>query len=102
VRKWFALFRFSLVAGLARQGLRLALASGFSHARNWAREDSAPKMAFGKIGEANARRMMAFSVEVHHAMMDGITVGRYLDRLQEMLLQPADFMSSVRAEKSAS
>jgi chloramphenicol O-acetyltransferase type A len=59
-------------------------------------------MAFGKIGEANARRMMAFSVEVHHAMMDGITVGRYLDRLQEMLLQPADFMSSVRAEKSAS
>jgi chloramphenicol O-acetyltransferase len=39
---------------------------------------------------------MSFSVEVHHAMMDGITVGRYLDQLQEMLLQPAAFMSSVR------
>jgi len=75
--------------------------TSFSHARNWAREDSVPKMAFGKIGEANGRRIMPFSVEVHHAMMDGITVGRYLDRLQEMLLQPAGFMSSVRAEQSA-
>ena len=76
--------------------------TSFSHARNWGREDSVPKMAFGKIGEMNGRRMMPFSVEVHHAMMDGITVGRYLDRLQEMLLQPAGFMSSVRAEQSAS
>jgi chloramphenicol O-acetyltransferase type A len=76
--------------------------TSFSHARNWGREDSVPKMAFGKIGEVNGRRMMPFSVEVHHAMMDGITVGRYLDRLQEMLLQPADFMSSDHAEQSAS
>ena len=71
--------------------------TSFSHARNWGREDSVPKMAFGKISEVNGRRMMPFSVEVHHAMMDGITVGRYLDRLQEMLLQPAEFMSTARA-----
>ena len=77
--------------------------TSFSHARNWGCEDSVPKMAFGKITEVSGRRMMPFSVEVHHAMMDGITVGRYLDRLQEMLLQPADFMLSGRAvERSAS
>jgi chloramphenicol O-acetyltransferase len=38
--------------------------------------------------------MMPFSVEVHHAMMDGITVGRYLDRLQEVLLNPAEYIST--------
>jgi chloramphenicol O-acetyltransferase type A len=76
--------------------------TSFSHARNWGREDSVPKMAFGKISEVNGRRTMPFSIEVHHAMMDGITVGRYLDRLQEKLLNPADFMTSVRAKQSAS
>lgn len=68
--------------------------TSFSHARNWGREDSVPKMAFGKISDVNGRLMMPFSVEVHHAMMDGITVGRYLDRLQEMLSKPVEFMSS--------
>ena len=77
--------------------------TSFSHARNWGREDSVPKMAFGKIGEVNSRRMMPFSVEVHHAMMDGITVGRYLDRLQEVLLNPAEYMRTARAaERSGS
>jgi chloramphenicol O-acetyltransferase type A len=71
--------------------------TSFSHARNWGREDSVPKMAFGKIGDVDGRRIMPFSVEVHHAMMDGITVGRYLDRLQEVLLNPADYISIARA-----
>ena len=76
--------------------------TSFSHARNWRSEDSVPKMAFGKIGEVNGRRMMPFSVEVHHAMMDGITVGRYLDRLQEMLSNPVDYTQASRAAESSS
>jgi len=76
--------------------------TSFSHARNWGREDSVPKMAFGKIGEASGRRMMPFSIEVHHAMMDGITVGRYLDRLQEMLSKPADYMRTSTTAGSSS
>jgi len=76
--------------------------TSFSHARNWGGEDSVPKMAFGKIGELTGRRMMPFSVEVHHAMMDGITVGRYLDRLQEMLLNPAAYIGRARAAESSS
>ena len=74
--------------------------TSFSHARNWGREDSVPKMAFGKISEVNGRRMMPFSVEVHHAMMDGITVGRYLDRLQQALLHPAEYARTSRAAES--
>jgi chloramphenicol O-acetyltransferase len=43
--------------------------------------------------------MMPFSVEVHHALMDGITVGRYLDRLQEMLLNPASYILTAHTAK---
>ena len=74
--------------------------TSFSHARNWGREDSVPKMAFGKIGEVNGRRMMPFSVEVHHALMDGIHVGRYLDRLQQALMNPTAYMGSGDAANS--
>ena len=63
--------------------------TSFSHARNWGREDSVPKIAFGKFTKENDRVFLPISVEVHHALMDGLHVGRYLDRMQEMLLNPA-------------
>jgi chloramphenicol O-acetyltransferase type A len=62
--------------------------TSFSHARNFGREDSVPKIAFGKFTEQNGRVLLPFSVEVHHALMDGLHVGRYLARLQELLLTP--------------
>lgn len=66
--------------------------SSFSHARNWKREDSIPKVAFGKFTHENGRTFMPFSVEVHHALMDGLHVGRYLARVEEMLKEPASFL----------
>jgi len=67
--------------------------TSFSHARNWAREDSVPKIAFGKFTPEGERTLLPFSVEVHHALMDGLHVGRYLGRLEETLLQPELFIS---------
>jgi chloramphenicol O-acetyltransferase type A len=46
-------------------------------------------MAFGKISEQSGQRLMPISVEVHHALMDGLHVGRYLERLQQLFLAPA-------------
>jgi chloramphenicol O-acetyltransferase type A len=78
--------------------------TSFSHARNWQREDSIPKLAFGKfqktmipIGperQAEERILMPFSVEVHHALMDGLHVGQYLTRLQEEFSRPEGYLSS--------
>ena len=68
--------------------------TSFSHARNWGREDSVPKIAFGKFSEVNGRISLPFSVEVHHALVDGLHVGRYLDRLQEALLSPTNYISA--------
>ena len=67
--------------------------TSFSHARNWGREDSVPKIAFGKFTKANERTLLPFSVEVHHALMDGLHVGRYVARLEEALRDPETFLS---------
>jgi chloramphenicol O-acetyltransferase type A len=71
--------------------------TSFSHARNWKREDSIPKIAFGKFFQENQRTLLPFSVEVHHALMDGLHVGRYVSRLEEML---TDAETYVAAKKS--
>jgi chloramphenicol O-acetyltransferase type A len=66
--------------------------TSFSHARNWGREDSVPKIAFGKFIKENQRTLLPFSVEVHHALMDGLHVGRYVNRLEQALAEPEEFV----------
>ena len=68
--------------------------TSFSHARNWRREDSIPKIAFGKFVDEKQRTLLPFSVEVHHALMDGLHVGRYVTRLEEMLADAAAYVGS--------
>lgn len=67
--------------------------TSFSHARNWNTEDSVPRLAFGKFMREAERMLLPFSVEVHHALVDGSDVGRYVTRLEEALAQPEDFIS---------
>lgn len=62
--------------------------TSFSHARNWSREDSIPKISFGRIDADAARLWLPFSVEVHHALMDGLHLGRYFEQVQAYLDQP--------------
>jgi chloramphenicol O-acetyltransferase type A len=68
--------------------------TSFSHARNWRREDSVPKISFGKFIRENDRTLMPFSVEVHHALVDGLHVGRYVARIEEMLAQPEIYLGN--------
>ncbi len=56
--------------------------TSFSHARYWRREDSVPKISFGKIFQENNLYKMPLSVAVHHALMDGLHVGHYLEKLE--------------------
>lgn len=66
--------------------------TSFSHARRWGREDSVPKISFGKFMNENERTLMPFSVEVHHSLMDGLHVGHYISRMEEMLAQPEAYL----------
>jgi chloramphenicol O-acetyltransferase type A len=62
--------------------------TSFSHARRLATGDSIPKIVFGKHSDHAGRRLMPVSVEVHHALMDGLDVGRFFGRFQELLDDP--------------
>ncbi len=59
--------------------------TSFSHARRMSKEDSIPKIVFGKYREEKGEMKMPVSVEVHHALMDGLHMGRYFQNLQQAL-----------------
>ena len=60
--------------------------TSIKHARNKAGETAGiPKFVIGKYFRKNDRWMMPISVEVHHALMDGIHLARFLNKLQEKL-----------------
>jgi chloramphenicol O-acetyltransferase type A len=67
--------------------------TSISHARDSRRQTGIPKISFGKYREAGGRMLMPVSVEVHHALMDGLHVGRYFERLQGYFDDPASALS---------
>jgi len=67
--------------------------TSFAHAGRLARvgaedEDSVPKIVFGKYFEDRGRWWLPTSVEVHHALMDGLHVGRYFERFESLCVSP--------------
>jgi chloramphenicol O-acetyltransferase type A len=71
--------------------------TSFAHARNKGRGDSIPRIVFGKFTEEGGRLMLPVSVEVHHALMDGLHVGRFLNRLEEALAEPQLFVTPAKS-----
>lgn len=61
--------------------------TSFSHARNYGTSQSIPKFVFGKYFTDEGMKL-PFSIEVHHALMDGIHVGHFLDHFQSLLTNP--------------
>jgi chloramphenicol O-acetyltransferase type A len=61
--------------------------SSFQHARRLERGDSVPKIVFGRHRELGGRRLMPVSIEVHHALVDGLHVGRFFEHFQARLDQ---------------
>lgn len=62
--------------------------TGLTHAHRGS-DDSVPKLAFGRYQRAaDGAVHMPLAIEVHHALMDGVHVARYLERLQDYLSDP--------------
>ncbi|WP_160714203.1 chloramphenicol acetyltransferase [Chitinophaga solisilvae] len=59
--------------------------TSISHARSFSFKDSCPKISFGKMTSTNGIMTMPVSVHVHHALMDGYHVGRFLEVFQETM-----------------
>jgi len=50
--------------------------------------DSVPRIAWGKIRADSGVLKMPLSVQGHHGLMDGLHIGRYFERFQELLSEP--------------
>ncbi|UEG54577.1 chloramphenicol acetyltransferase [Mucilaginibacter daejeonensis] len=59
--------------------------TSMSHARMFSYRDSVPKISFGRITDVDGQKIMAVSIHVHHALMDGMHVGQYVQVYQDLL-----------------
>lgn len=50
-------------------------------------DDSMPRLVFGRCTEELGRWLMPVSVEVHHALVDGLDVARFLERFEQHLAE---------------
>lgn len=56
-----------------------------SHTLNLRKDDAVPRISWGKYYKEGEKVLLPFSVQVNHAFVDGIHVGRYLDKLQKII-----------------
>ena len=62
--------------------------TSFTHPMQFHPTDSIPRFAWGKYFKENDRLKMPLSVQGHHAVMDGIHMGRFYEQVQDYLHHP--------------
>lgn len=65
--------------------------TSFMHPIDLNPADSVPRFAWGKFFREGERLLMPLSVQGHHALMDGLHMGRYYETVQRFLQEP-DFL----------
>ena len=69
--------------------------TSFTHPMQFHPADSIPRFAWGKYFQEGETLKMPLSVQGHHAVMDGIHMGRYYETLQEYLHHPEAVLGAV-------
>lgn len=54
-----------------------------THTVSLNRDDAVPRISWGKYFGENGKTLLPFSVQVNHALVDGIHVGKYFEELQK-------------------
>ncbi len=54
--------------------------------------DSIPRIAWGKYFEEGGNIKLPISVDVHHALVDGVHIGQYFNIIQEILDNPVKYL----------
>ena len=68
--------------------------TSFMHPINLNPVDSVPRLAWGKAFEDHDGLKMPLSVQGHHALMDGVHMGRYFEKIQHYLNYPTSFLAN--------
>lgn len=56
-----------------------------THPISLSKEDSVPRISWGKYFQQDGKWMLPFSVQANHALLDGVHVGKYVALLQEYM-----------------
>ena len=64
----------------------------FMHPMHFHPADSVPRFAWGKFFEAGELLMMPLDVQAHHALMDGLHMGRFFEKVQSYLHNPGSLL----------
>jgi chloramphenicol O-acetyltransferase type A len=75
-------------AALHTTVLPLVSFSDFSHARVSAVDDATPAIAMGRFTPEGERCWMPLNLSVHHAVVDGLHAGRFVQALEALLAEP--------------
>ena len=59
--------------------------TGLTHAENLDRDDAIPRISWGRWFWLGDRLLLPFSVQAHHALVDGVHLGQFIDALQKKL-----------------
>ena len=62
--------------------------TSFNHPMQSHPSDSVPRFAWGKIFEEGAKLKMPLQSQGHHALMDGVHMGRFFETFQKLMDQP--------------
>lgn len=57
--------------------------TSFQHARRFEKDDSIPRIVFGKYFSQGEQTLLPVSVEVHHSFVDGYHLGQYFEYMQK-------------------
>ncbi len=52
--------------------------------------DSVPRIAWGKYRDVGGRLAMPLNVQAHHALVDGIHIGRFFEKVEQSLAAPTE------------
>lgn len=66
--------------------------TNITHPINMNPVDSIPRISWGKYFTENNKIKIPLSVQVHHALVDGVHVGQYFNLLQEISSNPGKYL----------
>ncbi|MEM6377714.1 MAG: chloramphenicol acetyltransferase [Bacteroidota bacterium] len=66
--------------------------TSLQHAMHYHPTDSVPRIAWGKYTKQGTKTQLPISIQAHHALVDGMDMGLFYERLQEKCLNPASIL----------
>jgi chloramphenicol O-acetyltransferase len=66
--------------------------TSFKHPMHYHPGDSIPRYAWGKITTEGDTRQMPLNAQAHHALMDGVHMGKFYEEMQKYLSEPETFL----------